>query len=237
MINKKIIKAIAFDCGGTLDSPFLHWMDIYIKIYTEQLGLALNRDNFLNAYVYAERKMEKEQPVKCHHSLFETQLFKIKYQFEFIQENAILALDADDVDALVIKAAQLITDYSAMNVATAKPILENLAKRYTLLLVSNYYGNVAKVIEDMQIAHLFVSVTDSAVESIRKPDARLWQIAIERQGFKPEDVLIVGDSKKNDILPGLAIGAQVVQGVPADVELPKEYQAIKHLDELKGLLS
>ena len=131
----------------------------------------------------------------------------------------------------------LITDYSAMNVATAKPILENLAKRYTLLLVSNYYGNVAKVIEDMQIAHLFVSVTDSAVESIRKPDARLWQIAIERQGFKPEDVLIVGDSKKNDILPGLAIGAQVVQGVPADVELPKEYQAIKHLDELKGLLS
>ena len=41
MIDTKIVKAIAFDFGGTLDSPFLHWMDIYIKLYNQEFDLNL----------------------------------------------------------------------------------------------------------------------------------------------------------------------------------------------------
>lgn len=46
MIDKDKIKAVAFDFGGTLDSPFLHWMDIYIHLYTTKLNLPLTKENF-----------------------------------------------------------------------------------------------------------------------------------------------------------------------------------------------
>ena len=55
MLNKENIKAIAFDFGGTLDSPFLHWMDIYLQLYTKEMQLPLTQENFWDAYVYAER--------------------------------------------------------------------------------------------------------------------------------------------------------------------------------------
>ena len=53
MIDKDKIKAVAFDFGGTLDSPFLHWMDIYIHLYTTKLNLPLRKENFRDSYVYA----------------------------------------------------------------------------------------------------------------------------------------------------------------------------------------
>ena len=33
MIHTEKVKALAFDFGGTLDSPFMHWMKIYLKLY------------------------------------------------------------------------------------------------------------------------------------------------------------------------------------------------------------
>ena len=236
MLNKENIKAIAFDFGGTLDSPFLHWMDIYLQLYTKEMQLPLTKENFWDAYVYAERKMESDQPVLPTHSLLETQLFKATYQFTYLSENNILTISADELSALAARAAKLVTDYSSAYVALAMPTLEKLAKKYTLLLVSNYYGNVAKIVSDMGIASLFASITDSTIEKVRKPDPALWQIAIERQGLQPSEVLIVGDSKKNDILPGMAIGAQVVQGIPAGGEKPTDYTSIESISELDAKL-
>jgi len=39
MIHTEKVKALAFDFGGTLDSPFMHWMKIYLKLYGEELHL------------------------------------------------------------------------------------------------------------------------------------------------------------------------------------------------------
>ena len=36
MIHTEKVKALAFDFGGTLDSPFMHWMKIYLKLYGEE---------------------------------------------------------------------------------------------------------------------------------------------------------------------------------------------------------
>lgn len=232
MINLNKVKAYAFDFGGTLDSPFLHWMDIYLKLYNEQLHLPLTKENFRDAYVYAERMMEKESYVNPSHSLLETQLFKTHLQFAYLADNNIIELPTADIEKIALKAAKLVTDYSSAYVAKAKPVLEILVKKYDLLLVSNYYGNVAKVVSDMGIAGLFKSITDSTIENVRKPDPRLWKIAIERQGYLPEEVVIVGDSMKNDILPALALGCQAVQGIPESGKIPENCTSITSLDEL-----
>ena len=50
--------------------------------------------------------------------------------------------------------------------------------------------------------------------SMRKPDPKLWELAIQRAGFRPEEVVVIGDSTKNDILPALSLGCHTVQVYP-----------------------
>ena len=111
MIDKDKIKAVAFDFGGTLDSPFLHWMDIYIHLYTTKLNLPLTKENFRDSYVYAERMMEQLQLVKPGHSLLETQAFKTDLQFKSLIERGVLPDTPENRKSLPLKAARLVTDY------------------------------------------------------------------------------------------------------------------------------
>lgn len=234
MIDKSKIKAIAFDFGGTLDSPFLHWMDIYLYLYTTKLNLPLTRENFRDSYVYAEQMMERLELVKPLHSLLETQMFKTGLQFSHLIEKEVLADTSENRKEIPLQAARLATEYSADYVAAAYGVLAELQKKYVLLLVSNYYGNISKVVDDFGIASLFKSITDSTIAGVRKPDSALWRLAIEGAGFKPEEVLIVGDSMKNDILPGISLGCQVIQGCPKSKEKP---EGITYVTELRQLLS
>lgn len=234
MINKSKIKAVAFDFGGTLDSPFLHWMDIYLYLYTTKLNLPLTRENFRDSYVYAEQMMERLQLVQSSHSLQETQKFKTDLQFSHLIEKGVLADTPENRNELPLKAAVLSTEYSSEYVAASRNVLAELQKKYVLLLVSNYYGNVSKIAGDLEIASFFKSITDSTIAGVRKPDPALWKLAIEGAGFNPEEVLIVGDSMKNDILPGISLGCQVVLGCPDSKEKP---EGITYVTELRQLLS
>ncbi len=234
MINKEPVKAIAFDFGGTLDSPFLHWMDIYLQLYAHRLSLPLTRENFRDSYVHAERMMEKQQPVKPHHSLLETQQFKTRLQFDDLIGRGILADTPANREQLPMEAARLVTEYSSGYVEQSKGVLEALSKRYTLLLVSNYYGNIKQIATDLGIASYFHSITDSTIEGVRKPDPALWRIAIERASFPMNEVVIVGDSMKNDIRPALALGCQAIQGIPV---LPEESSEVTCITSLRDLLA
>lgn len=233
----KNIKAIAFDFGGTLDSPFMHWMDVYMRIYTQELHLPLTADRFRDSYIHAERMMESLQLVQSSHSLYETQLFKTQLQFDSLVERGVLSDTPENKNQLPLQAARLVTDFSSHYVKLSQPVLALLSQRYPLLLVSNYYGNLKKVVSDLKIASYLVSLTDSTVEGVRKPDPRLWKLSFDRLGYRPEEVLVVGDSMKNDILPALSLGCQVVQGCP---NLPAEdvpgVHRITSLAELPALL-
>ncbi len=236
MIDKSKIKVIAFDFGGTLDSPFLHWMDIYLYLYTAKLNLPLTRENFRDSYVYAEQMMERLNLVQPFHSLLETQIFKTALQFSHLIEKEVLADTLENREEIPLQAARLATEYSADYVAAAYSVLAELQKKYVLLLVSNYYGNISKIVDDFGIASLFKSITDSTIAGVRKPDSALWRLAIEGAGFKPEEVLIVGDSMKNDILPGISLGCQVIQGCPKSKEKPEGITYVTELGQLLSLL-
>lgn len=243
MITQRI-KAIAFDFGGTLDSPFMHWMKLYLQLYTDELHLPLTAENFRDSYVHAEREMERLQLVNPEHSLLDTQLFKTHLQFDSLIERGILADTSANREQLPVEAARLVTDFSIRYVKLAQPVLAALSQRYPLLLVSNYYGNIAKIAADLDIASYFVSITDSTVEGIRKPDPALWKLAIDRAGYHCEEVLVVGDSMKNDILPALSLGCQAVQGCPVvsggsaviSSEIPAGVACITSLEQLLAII-
>ena len=85
-------------------------------------------------------------------------------------------------------------------------VISQLADRAPLALVSNFYGNLPTVVEEMGIGPYFQTVVESAAEGIRKPDPRLFEIALDRLGLQPQETMVVGDSLKNDILPAHSLG-------------------------------
>ena len=100
-------------------------------------------------------------------------------QFDDLIRRGILPDTQENREELPERAARLVTDFSSRYVILSKEVLEPLSKRYTLLLVSNYYGNLKKIVTDLGIVSYFSSITDSTLEGIRKPDAALWKLAID----------------------------------------------------------
>ncbi|KAA6327081.1 Phosphoglycolate phosphatase [termite gut metagenome] len=49
-------------------------------------------------------------------------------------------------------------------------------------------------------------VIDSTVVGLRKPNPAIWRMAIEASDCRPEEMLVVGDSIKNDIFPAQSLG-------------------------------
>ncbi len=73
----------------------------------------------------------------------------------------------------------------------------------------------------------------------RKPDLRIFRIAIERIGEAAENILYVGDRLDMDIQPALQIGMQPVLKVAytnTGKKLPEGIRKIKHLSELPSLI-
>ena len=231
-VNAQSVKALAFDFGGTLDSPFLHWMQVYLKIYNEQLHLNLTPETFRDSYVFAEREMERLQLVKPTDGFLQTQLYKTHLQFDHLCSKGVISVGTIRCHELAEDAARLVTDYANFYLQANKPILESLSKHYPLLLVSNYYGNLRAIVEEAGLLPFFKSITDSTVVGIRKPDPTIWQHAFDANGLKPEEVVVIGDSTKNDILPALSLGCKVIKCCAIDEDLPDNIPCIHNLQEL-----
>ena len=89
------------------------------------------------------------------------------------------------------------------------PVLEALYARYPMVLVSNFYGNVESVLADFDLRRYFRDIIESAVVGVRKPDPKIFQLGVDALGLKPEEVLVIGDSYKKDIVPAESIGCHV----------------------------
>lgn len=118
-------------------------------------------------------------------------------------------------------------------------MLEELAKKYPLVLVSNFYGNIATVLREFSLDHLFGDIIESAVVGIRKPDARIFALGVERLGMKAEEVAVVGDSYDKDILPSHSIGCHTIwfKGEGWTDEVVENPVADKVIGSLKEILS
>ena len=66
----KDIKGIIFDYGATIDSNGVHWAEIIWQGYTKA-GVNITRQQFRDAYVYAERALAKKKYIYPHHNFLD----------------------------------------------------------------------------------------------------------------------------------------------------------------------
>lgn len=206
-IDSARIKGIIFDYGGTLDTGGDHWSEVIWNAW-QKCGVAADKPTFREAYVYAERELARTLYILPHHNFRDLLGIKMRIELQWLTEHGDFA--PQDVESYAARIADLCYASARKSIEAARPILEALAARLPLVLVSNFYGNVEAVLKDFNLDTYFQKIVESAVVGVRKPDPSIFTLGCEALGLPPENVLVIGDSYRKDIAPAESIGCQVL---------------------------
>lgn len=201
------IKGIIFDYGGTIDTGGDHWSEVIWAAW-QKAGVAADKAEFREVYVYAERELARTLHILPHHTFHD--LLDIKMQIELQRLSEMGHFPPAQVEEKAKEVAQYCYDAAKEAVEASKTVIEELAKTYPLVLVSNFYGNVQTVLAEFGLSGLFKKVIESAVVGVRKPDPKIFSLGVEALGLTPEEVLVIGDSYSKDIIPAEKAGCQVM---------------------------
>jgi putative hydrolase of the HAD superfamily len=117
--------------------------------------------------------------------------------------------------------------------AGAKHLLESLRqKNFPLAVITNGPTDMQRAaLKKVDIEHYFKAVLVSGELGIRKPDARIFQIACEHLQVQPEHCLMVGDNLTADVDGARSIGMQAVWMSKERVEGVKACSSLRELKE------
>lgn len=231
------IKGVIFDYGGTLDTGGDHWSEVIWDAW-QKAGIAADKAEFREVYVYAERELARTLHILPHHNF--NDLLQIKMKIELQRLAELGHFPPAQIDQKAKEVADLCYASAKASVGKARPVLEALSKRYPMVLVSNFYGNIATVLKDFGIDGYFRKIIESAVVGVRKPDPRIFALGVEALGLKPEEVLVIGDSLSKDIVPAEKAGCQAIwlkgKGWTAEEDAALHPNMIRSLDEVLGFM-
>jgi len=220
------IKGIIFDYGGTIDTDSLHWSEV-IWLGFQSEAVEVTKEQFREAYVHGERTLARQPLILLEHNFLDLLKIKIGIETRFLVEKEYWKIGRPCDDESVIRtnetnngiesARQIKSDaialfcynYVLKVLETSRAVLNQLADKYPLVLVSNFYGNMNTVLKDFRL-DCFQNVIESAVVGVRKPNPEIFMLGVKALGMKPEETVVVGDSYTKDILPAHSIGCRTV---------------------------
>jgi putative hydrolase of the HAD superfamily len=237
-------KVVLFDLGSTLIYSKDPWPPIYTQAdqalvdVLQQAGIPLQIktfssefETFLDTY-YAGRSGPQE-----------------KTTFSVLQE-LLEQKGFNSTPAAVVRAAldamYSVTQKNWFIEEDAIPTLEKLREQgYRLGIVSNTSDdpNVQTLVDRWGLHPYFETIITSAGCGIRKPDRRIFQLALQHFKTPAEQMVMTGDTLEADILGANQIGMYSVW-ITRRVEIQEEGElaiqpqaAVARLDELPSLLA
>lgn len=231
------IKGVIFDYGGTLDSGGDHWSEVIWDAYCKS-GVAVDKAQFREAYVYAERELARVRHILPEHDFHDLLLIKMRIELQHLSEKGLFPPAL--VEEKGTEIAKICYESAKAHVQAALPVLEKLSKHFPMVLVSNFYGNVEAVLKDFGIDKYFKKIVESAVVGVRKPDPEIFRLGVRDLDLPADEVVVVGDSYKKDILPARAAGCRTLwlkgKGWTPEEDSRTDSCIISSLDEIPALL-
>lgn len=200
-----MIKGYIFDYGGTLDTGGNHWGKVIWHAY-ERVGVPVSEALFRDAYVHGERTLGRNPIIKPDFTFRQTLAQKLRLQLDFIEASCLEVSWAKHGEMLL---NDLYTR-TCEETSQSRSVLLQLREHFPMVLVSNFYGNIATVLREFSLDSIFQYIVESAVVGIRKPDPRIFTLGVEALGLDPSEVVVVGDSIDKDIIPARQAGCHTV---------------------------
>ncbi len=181
------IRAVLFDFGGTLDSDGVNWKERYYPIY-RRAGYRWSFRTFQKLFFEADdyltaRGLDREN---------------FRQTLE-LQATTLLEKAGQPNRKNALKIAGEFRSESMKYIRRNLPLLRKLSTRYSLAILSNFYGNAETVCRDLKIAPYCRTIVDSTRAGYLKPDPGIFRAALKALRIPPEHALFVGDSVSRDM--------------------------------------
>lgn len=200
------MNVLLFDFGGTIDTNGVHWSEKFWEIY-QRCEAGISKEEFEDAYRTAEPKMSVGL-IKPTDTLHRTLATQIRLQFAELAEKGVRVIDVDrDLQA---RLTQECYEDVTRTIEQICPVLEFLQTKYRLGLVSNFYGNLHSVTEELAIDSYFDVKVDSTVLGVQKPDPEIFRMTLRMLNTDPANAGVVGDSYDRDIVPAKLLGCKTI---------------------------
>jgi HAD superfamily hydrolase (TIGR01509 family) len=191
------IEALVFDLGGTLDHDGGSWGQRF-RALLETVGAPAER---------VEAALEAgEQTLLAHPRAAELGLLEMVGVHLEAQLAAVGLTDA----ALSARLQHDFVAETASALRGRRGLLERLARRLPLAVVSNGCGNARRLLAEEGLDGLFVAIVDSSEVGFWKPDPRILGPALAKLGVAAERTAVVGDRLDRDVAAARAAGAAAV---------------------------
>lgn len=199
------MKGVLIDFGGTIDTDGRHWYKVFKRAYNSVMP-GLDDALLRNAYIHAERTLGRTPVIKPEYTFLKTLECKIALQAEYLSDNGCGISNMQR--NLLLDGCYSIVQDNICNVS--RPELLAISESMPMVLVTNFYGNMRSVLKEFDLDSLFYDVVESAVVGVRKPDAAIYNIALERLALPATDVVMIGDTISKDMEPAIQVGCQTI---------------------------
>jgi len=240
-----MISALLFDFGGTLDGP-LHWLDRFLAQY-RAAGIEISRDELDHAFDHATAAGYRASKVVQRFGMTDLVRFLVGNQIEFLAHRDaepvrgyLGALDSRARHRLVEQITAGFANVTREGLDANRGVLKELKQRFRIGVVSNFYGNLDRILDEDGMGKLIDTVADSSRIGSFKPEARIFETAIRALKVKPADTAMIGDSLGKDCVPARRLGLKTVWyrspvSVQPDGDASVADFTIASLGELAGL--
>ncbi len=224
-----VTRAVFFDVGGTL----LHLDHDFILSCLADRGLVRDRAAFAAA--------DRRGRVAMKTILQSSEPGDDAARWRAYAEAMLRHLGCEGEDAIAVrkrigehnKAGRLWAHAEPGTLAT----LDQLKRAgYIVGIVSNSDGRVHQFLEYAGLAGSLDFVVDSGAVGIEKPDRRIFDIACERAGVDPSEVVHVGDLYEIDIVGARSAGIEGVLIDPSDLHTGEDCTRIRAIPDMIPLL-
>ncbi len=179
--------ALVFDFGGTLDAHGVDWWD-RLHVAFSEIRTGLVRDDFVPVARLAAQRLGAHPDV-LRLGLADTVRELVRL---IADEGRFDAAESRRIADEFIGAAEI---HLRENLAN----LERLSARFRLGCISNNWGNCEGWCRDAGYDRLFEFVIDSTAVGLRKPDPRIFHLALDRLGLTERHSGYVGDNFDADV--------------------------------------
>jgi len=229
-------RAIFFDVGDTLLRPQRPYRELLAKI-----GLAnsidLPQEAFANLAAHIETRVVERTRRRLPFTFpaAESQ----RFWFETYRGFFIDHLTPSEADRLALDFLDLLSSPDGHEVFedTIATLICLSERGYQLGVISNWESWLPTLLESVGIDAFFEHVVISGVCGLEKPDIHIFDLALAESGFRPDDIVYIGDRPAHDVEPALEVGIRPIlldrnDRYPTD----PRYQRITSLTDLLSTL-
>ncbi|MFQ5772673.1 MAG: HAD family hydrolase [bacterium] len=198
----KNIRAVFFDAGNTLIYPDY----LFIQEVLAEYGLAIDLAKIRAAEYHAKAAVHKTNSSKPWNIYFGT-------WFEAV------GAKKDDLPTIFNKLWQRHRQknlWSRLDEDVIETLTELKKRKYASGVISNSDGRLAKLLAELALSKYLDVIVDSEQIGLRKPDAGIFEFALDQLNVTPHTALYVGDMYDVDVLGAQKAGLTPILFDPLD---------------------